>query len=79
MRSAAALQDSNCSSPSDRLFTLSCEEEGGEAGEAGEASTEEEPGSQTYAGVLRTPARTTDTDQLIKIRKLGTMGSMVEF
>ena len=76
MKSTAALQDSNCSSPSDRLFTLSCEEEGGEAGEA---STEEEPGSQTYAGVLRTPARTTDTDQLIKIRKLGTMGSMVEF
>ena len=68
--------DSNLCFSSDRLFTLSCEEEAGELGQA----SPEEPHSQTYAGVLRSPARTTETtDQLIKIRKLGTMGSMVEF
>ena len=44
-----------------------------------EAEQEDEKLNKTYAGVLRSPARTTETDQLIKIRKLGTMGSMVEF
>ena len=77
--------DSNLCFSSDRLFTLSCEEEAGEVGGQGpspgegEEEEEEEAHSQTYAGVLRSPARTTETDQLIKIRKLGTMGSMVEF
>ena len=75
--------DSNLCFSSDRLFTLSCEEEAGEVGgqgpSPGQEEGEEEAHSQTYAGVLRSPARTTETDQLIKIRKLGTMGSMVEF
>ena len=63
--------DSNLCFSSDRLFTLSCEEEAGEVGGKGpspgqEEEEEEEAHSQTYAGVLRSPARTTETDQLIK-------------
>jgi len=36
-----------------------------------------EPVVQTYAGVLRTPPKKLETDPLIKIRNLGTMGSQV--
>jgi len=36
-----------------------------------------EPVVQTYAGVLRTPPKKHETDPLIKIRNLGTMGSQV--
>eukprot|EP00090_Calanus_glacialis_P043171 TRINITY_DN7638_c0_g1_i1.p1 TRINITY_DN7638_c0_g1~~TRINITY_DN7638_c0_g1_i1.p1 ORF type:complete len:1395 (-),score=231.54 TRINITY_DN7638_c0_g1_i1:680-4864(-) len=36
-----------------------------------------EPMVQTYAGVLRTPPKKLETDPLIKIRNLGTMGSQV--
>ena len=59
----------------ERLFSLSCEEEKDSPGEA-----REESGSQTYAGVLRrkaSPGRQ-EPDQLVKIRQLGTRGSMVQ-
>ena len=58
----------------DRLFSLSCEEEADS-----HVQSREETNTQTYAGVLRSPPKKAEPDQLIKIRNLGTMGSMVEF
>ena len=57
----------------ERLFTLSCEEE-----VESQAEASEETSTQTYAGVLRREGGRQEQDQLLKIRQLGTRGSMVQ-